>query len=373
MGSVVVVGGGIVGAAAAHRLARAGESVTLVDREDAGYATAAGAGIISPGTTYRPAAPFYPLAARAVAYYQDLIPQLAEDGQTDTGHETVGALMVAMGDEETARLDEIRRGAEERRAAGVVGIGEVSRLTGREAKTLFPPLADVAAALHVGGSARVDGRRMRAALRAAATRRGARVLRGDARPVREGHRVTGVVVGGERIAADAVILAGGAWSGALGTALGVAVPIAPQKGQILHLEVPGADTGRWPIVLGFHSHYLLTFPERRVVAGATRENGSGYDVRTTAGGVREALGEALRVAPGLATATLREIRVGLRPASPDGMPILGRAPGLDNVYLATGHGPSGLQLGPYSGAAVADLVLGVPVDLDLRPYSPDRF
>jgi len=373
MGEVVVIGGGIVGAAATYRLARAGAAVTLVDREDAGYATAAGAGIISPGTTFKPPAPFYPLAARSVAFYGEILAQLAEDGQIETGHETVGALMVAMGDEEAARLEEVRRVAEARRAGGNAGIGEVSRLSGREATALFPPLAAVRAALHVGGSARVDGRRMRAALRAGAARRGARIVRGDARPVREGRRVTRVEVGGERLVADAVVLAGGAWSEALGSGLGVPVPVSPQRGQILHLGVPGVETGRWPIVLGFHSHYLLTFPGGRVVAGATREDASGYDVRTTAGGVREALDEALRVAPGLATATLTEVRVGLRPASPDGLPILGRAPGLDNVYLATGHGPSGLQLGPYSGAAVADLVLGAAVDLDLGPFSPARF
>src|SRR5258708_5061303 len=88
-------------------------------------------------------------------------------------------------------------------------------------------------------------------------------------------------------------------------------------------------------------------------AGATRESAGGFDVRMTAGGVYEALGEALRVAPGLATATLKEVRVGLRPASPDGLPLLGRLPGYENVLVATGHGASGLQLGPYSGALMA--------------------
>ncbi|MBX6341940.1 MAG: FAD-dependent oxidoreductase, partial [Thermomicrobiaceae bacterium] len=227
--------------------------------------------------------------------------------------------------------------------------------------------------LFVSGSARMDGRRLRDALQRAAQRRGATVLRGDARPVREGDRVTAVEVDGRRIGADAVIVAAGAWSPRIGEQVGVRIPVYPQRGQILHLEVPGAAAGRWPIVLGFHSHYILTFPESRVVAGATREDGAGYDVRMTAGGVHEALSEALRVAPGLASATLREVRIGLRPASPDHLPLLGRAPGLANVYLATGHGPSGLQLGPYSGAAVADLALGLRVDLDLAPYAPGRF
>ncbi|HET9979027.1 MAG TPA: FAD-dependent oxidoreductase, partial [Ktedonobacterales bacterium] len=147
----------------------------------------------------------------------------------------------------------------------------------------------------------------------------------------------------------------------------------------LHLRLPGRETARWPIVVGFHSHYILTFPQDRVVVGATRESDAGFDARMTAGGVCEALDEALRVAPGLADATLEEVRVGLRPASPDGLPLLGRIPGCEHIYVATGHGASGLQLGPYSGALVADLALGrssapdLGVDLDVAPFAPDRF
>ncbi|HEU5199584.1 MAG TPA: FAD-dependent oxidoreductase, partial [Ktedonobacterales bacterium] len=110
-----------------------------------------------------------------------------------------------------------------------------------------------------------------------------------------------------------------------------------------------------------------------VVAGATREDGPGFDVRLTVAGVHEVLSEALRVAPGLAGATIQETRIGLRPASPDGLPLLGHVPGLERVFLATGHGPSGLQLGPYSGALVADLLLGQPAHVDLTPFAPERF
>ena len=373
MPDIVVIGGGIVGAAAAYRLARSGVQVTLVDRNDPGQATAAGAGIIAPGTSLRPLPAFYPIAARAMAFYPELLAQLAEDGETETGYEVVGSLFVASDDQEAARLDEVQRLMEERRDQGMPGIGEVRRLDGREARELFPALADLPGALHVPGSARLDGRLMRDALLRAAEKRGATMLRGDARPVRDGERVTGVEVDGRRIAADAVIIAGGAWSNALGEAIGLRIPVAPQRGQILHLDLPETDTSRWPIITGFHSHYMLTFPTSRVVAGATREDGSGYDYRMTAGGVHEALSEALRLAPGLAPATLREVRIGLRPASPDHLPILGAAPGFANVYLATGHGPSGLQLGAYSGTVVADLARGEAVDIDLSPFALERF
>lgn len=370
---VIVIGGGIVGASAAYRLARAGARVTLVDRADVGQATAAGAGILAPGANTSASPAWLALAFRSAIYYEELLAALAEDGETDTGYDVPGLLLVATSDDEAQRLPDITRLLQERSASGVRNLGAVSLIGGDEARQLFPPLGEVAGAVHVPGAARMDGRRMRDALARAARRRGAELRAGTVELVMEGARAVGVDVDGQRIAAGAVLLAGGAWSSAVADALGVLLPVYPQRGQILHLEMPGAATGGWPIVEGFHSHYMLSFPPHRVVAGATRENDAGFDYRQTAGGVHEALGQALRIAPGLASATLREVRIGFRPASPDGLPMLGRLPGTENVYAATGHGPSGLLMGPYSGAAVADLVCGATVDIDLSPYDPERF
>lgn len=373
MGGVVVVGGGVVGSAAAYHLARDGQTVTLIDRADDGQATAAGAGIISPGTGAMGAGPILPLAIAAVRHYPALLAALAEDGEVDTGFAVCGGLFVATDDAEVERLPNHLRTIQERRALGLANIGEVALIERRQAQSLFPALGDIAGAIHLSEVGRVDGRLLRDALQRAARRRGATILRESATLAIRGGRVVGVRVAGGDVPADAVILAGGAWSNTLGDALGVRLPIYPQRGQILHLDLPGTATSAWPVVLGFHSHYLLAFPEHRVVAGATREHDAGYDYRMTAGGVREALGEALRVAPGLADATLHEVRIGLRPTSTDGLPILGRLPGLDNAFVATGHGASGLQLGPYSGAAVADLAIGRPVAIDLSSYAAARF
>ncbi len=373
---VIVIGGGIVGASATYALARRGARVTLVDRGDVGQATASGAGILSPGTSIRPLPAFFAIGRPASAYYDTLLAQLAEDGETETGYAVAGLLHVATSAEEGARLPELARLFVERRAAGFGQVGDVSEITGDEARARFPALGPaILGAVATTGAARVDGRLLRDALRRAAERRGARIVIGDAalEIAAAGGRVDAVLVGGERQAAGTVIVAGGAWSAALGEALGVALPVFPQRGQIAHLALPGSVTGGWPIVVGFHAHYLLTFAPERVVAGATRESESGFDARMTAGGVHEALVEALRVAPGLGGATLVEVRIGLRPASPDGLPLLGWLPGYDNVLVATGHGPSGLQLGPYSGAVVAGLALGEPAPLALEPFAVERF
>lgn len=375
MDDVAVIGGGLVGTCAAYRLACQGAHATLIDREDEGKATAAGAGIIAPGSRFLrvDSDDIVPLVKGAGAYYPELIARLAEDGERRTGYETVGALHVATSDAEADRLPDLLRLLEERRADGFHHIGDVAAVDTAAARTLFPALGPVEAAIHIAGAARVDGRLLRDALERAARRHGATVLRGSADLLVEGDRATGVRVGDQTVYADAVIVAGGAWSGALADQVGATVPVYPQRGQIAHLLLPETDTSRWPIVLGFHSHYLLTFPACRVVVGATREDGAGYDYRVTAQGMHEVLGEALRVAPGLASGTVHEIRIGFRPATPDAKPVLGRAPGFRNVFFATGHGPSGLQLGPYSGAVVADLALGKPAPLDLAPFAIERF
>lgn len=374
MDDAIVVGGGIVGASTAYHLARAGARVTLIDQARPGQATAASAGIIAPGTGFSQPAAFFPLAFRAVAYYEDLLAQLAEDGECRTGYETVGLLHIATSEEEAARLPILLRLLEERRAAGVKNLGEMHLLESQQTRELFPALGAVHGAIHVSGAARLDGRLMRDALRGAAQLRGTRIVvsEREATLVREGKGVSRVIVDGQTFVAQQVILAAGAWSGQCAQTLGVSLPISPQRGQILHLQGP-QEADRWPIVMGFHSHYLLTFPGARVIAGATREHHAGFDVRETAGGVCEVLNEALRVAPGLASATLREVRIGLRPATPDGLPVLGRVLQLENVFLATGHGASGLQLGPYSGALVASLVSGHEPALDLSPFSVERF
>jgi D-amino-acid dehydrogenase len=154
--------------------------------------------------------------------------------------------------------------------------------------------------------------------------------------------------------------------------LGVRVAVAPQRGQILHITMGDTDTSRWPILGGTGEQYMLAFGPNRIVSGATRETGSGFDVRLTVGGLQSVFNHAMRVAPGVAAGTVHEIRIGLRPLSADGLPFLGRIPGWDGVVLSTGHGPSGLQLGPYSGWVAAMLALGEAVDFDLTPYAVDR-
>ena len=353
---VVVVGGGMVGTATAYELGRAGASTLLVDRADTGRATDAGAGILSPETAKRDDAEWVELVLAAGRHYDVLLTRLGPD----TGWARCGILQLATRDTDVSAWEWVAE-----RATGA------TEISGDDARAMVPVLGKVVRALHHPRAARVDGRMMCAALRRGADRHGVQTRAGSVDEVRAGKPAM-VVVDGDSIRASAVVIAGGAWTRRLGEQLGVRLPVGPVRGQIAHLGVADHDTGSWPIVQQVYGHYMVPWADHRVAVGATVED-AGFAPDVTAGGVNEIMREALRVMPGLASATLGEVRVGLRPTSIDDVPLLGRLPGVANVLVATGHGANGLLLGPVSGALVADLVLDKTPGLDLTPFSPARF
>lgn len=397
---LIVVGGGIVGAACAYTASSLGAQVTLIDAGRDGQATAAGAGIICPWSEAAADPARYALACAAAREYPALVAELAERGEPDVSYRQVGALLLP-GSQELAEAAFQR--LEERRAA-TPEMGAVRLLAGDEARELFPPLAPVPAAVHIAGAARVDGRRIAAALTHAAVRLGAVVRPGEAELVLgagpgrvTGVRVDGVRVdgarvdgvrdggvrdGGELIGADAVVAATGAWTGSFlapagavasgavaSAAVAAGAAVTPERGQIAHISLAPADTSRWPVILpGGTGHYLLSFDDSRVVAGATREPGAGFDYRVTPAGLAEVLGEALALAPGLGAGTYLETRVGFRPVA--ARPLLGPVPGVAGLFVATGLGATGLTMGPYSGSLVARAALGESVPVDLTPFVP---
>ena len=373
---IVVVGAGIVGASTAFHLAGAGHDVVVVDRAHAGKATLAGAGIVCPWSSAMDDGPLYDLYAAGAGYYPELLARLTE-GDTEApslGHRRVGALVVSEHEADLA-------GAEERLARRSVGrpeVGAIRRLGNAEARARFPPLRTGIEAVEISGGARLDGALLAAALLA---RSGAEriVTPALAELVIVGDRVDGVLVVGQggsgrptTIPADVVVVAAGAWTNdvlaPVASDLVAPVDVEPQKGQIMHFGVD-ADTGRWPVVLPVGPHYLLAFDDSRVVVGATREVGSGFDVRVTAAGQAEVLATALAVAPGLADATVLETRVGLRPLA-TGLPTVGAVPGVGGLLVGTGLGPAGLTIGPLFGRLLADLAQDHRPILDLTPFAP---
>jgi D-amino-acid dehydrogenase len=363
---IVIVGAGVLGCSAAFHLAKAGAEVSIIDTQLDGRATAAGAGILCPWLAGTSDMDFYRLYVAAAEYYPDLITSLAEAGEADIGYRRSGAMLVSNEPEE---LDRTRRLAL-RRQTDSPSMGSVGRLTPLQAQAMFPPLRDDMGAVLISGGARVDGRRLAAALLRAARHLGATVVQGHGSVVAAAGRVSWVKAGAETLPADHVIVTAGAWAGALLRPLGVDVPVQPQRGQLVHLRLQGADTSRWPVILPQGKHYIVPFDNGRIVCGATREAGSGFDYRVTAVGQADVLSEALRIAPGLGPATLVETRVGFRPMGDGVRPVLGWVPGVDGLAVGSGLGSAGLTIGPLAGRLLADLVMQRPGLLDLAPFDP---
>lgn len=374
MYDAIVVGGGIVGTAVGYHLARAGADALLLDRGDTGRATDAGAGIVSPATSSRTESDtWFRFAIDAVDYYPTLADRLATDQDGDVGYSEPGLLAVAGAGEREAFEAALARIEDRQAELGHPEPGSVEEIRPGDAQERFPPLALPDRVFHYADAGRVKGSTFAAALRRAGERHGLDVKAGTVESIRVADgAVEGVVADGRERDADAVVVAGGAWSNEFGADLAVDVPIEPQRGQILHVDADD-DTSEWPIVSVLGGKYLVPWPGGEVAVGATRETGSGFDPRVTAGGLHEVLEEGLGAAPGLADAELREANVGLRPVSEDGLPVLGAVPDVEGAYLATGHGATGLQLGPYSGKLVAQAVLGEEPDTDISHLGVDRF
>jgi D-amino-acid dehydrogenase len=367
---VIVVGSGVVGASCAYTARCLGAEVLLTDAALPGQATAAGAGIVCPWSSSLADDPaWYAFACAAARHYPRLVAELADLGETDLGYRQVGALILAGSPEQQ---EEVRQQLLARRDRAPE-IGEVAALTGAEARALFPPLHADHAAVLVGGACRVDGRLLAASMARAAAGKGAVITASRAELACRSGRAVGVMLKGVLVEADTVVAATGAWTTSFLAPSGVTVAVTPQRGQIVHMSLEPADTSRWPVVLPAASrHYLLAFGGSRVVAGATRETGAGFDYRVTPGGLHEVLEQALAVAPGLAAATYVETRVGFRPMGPDSLPLLGPVPGVDGLVVATGLGPTGLTMGPYAGAIAARVALGEQLGIDLTPVNPLR-
>lgn len=338
--------------------------MTIVDAAHPGRATEAGAGIVCPWLTGADDVAFYAIFAAGARYYPSLVTDLASFGETDTGFARVGALGVAEDSETLDAIEEVARF----RAQSAPEAGDIRRLGPPAARAIFPPLNAGLGAVYLGGGARVDGRRITAALLGAARRHGAVQIHGRAGLVAEGGRAQGVRVAGTEVRADIVVVAAGAWAAELVTPLGIELDIVPQRGQIVHLRLEGIDTSHWPVVLPMGSHYLLAFEAGRVVVGATRE-AVGFDRRVTAAGLAEVLGAALAVAPGLEAATVIETRVGFRPVGPTVRPMLGRVPGVPGLLIGNGLGAAGLTIGPFAGRLLARMALDANPEFEAEPFA----
>ncbi|MEN1970312.1 FAD-dependent oxidoreductase [Lentibacillus sp. N15] len=364
MSKFIIIGAGILGATTAYQLARTGAEVTVIDRNDRGQATDAAAGIVCPWLSQRRNKVWYRLARGGARFYPNLIEQLAEDGETETGYARVGAISIHRDEDKILAMKE--RAVKRREDAPEIGV--ITILNTKQTQTLFPLLDDGYQSVHVSGAARVNGRLLRQALLNGAQKHGAIVRKGNAQLIHQGRHITGVNINGETYYADTVIATNGVWMNQLLQPLGVHFAATSQKAQIIHLQMPDFKTEACPVVMPPTDQYLVPFANGRLVVGATHENEAGFDYRVTAGGVNEILTKALDIYPGLANATVLETRVGFRPFTPGFLPVIGALPGYEGILLANGLGASGLTMGPFIGTQLAKLALGDALEINIDDY-----
>ena len=363
MPDVVVVGGGVMGLWAARELRGRGLAVTLVERDRPGrQASWASAGII--GQTVRATEdPVLALRARSADRYAAFARDLFDETGVDVGYAENGDLVPALSESEAGPLE-----AETRRQ--IAEGHRVEWVDGPALRALEPALGPRVVGARVGDAAQVDPRRLCQALERACHLRGVEIRTGAAAVelVVSRDRVAGVRTLLGDVAAPRVVVAAGSWSGELRGAV-PAVPVVPQRGQILALGRGDVPLRRTIRKIG--DPYLVPRPDGRLVVGATRES-AGYDATPTAGGVAWLLDSAIELVPALAAAPIVEIWTGFRPLSPDGHPMIG--PGrLDGLFFLTGHGPSGIAPAPASVELLVALMLGEAPPVPPAPFDPRRF
>jgi len=367
---IVVVGGGVIGSCIAYSLTLGGARVTVLERGHlASGSSGVAAGMLAPQVEAPFADPFFELALLGRAEHAPLAGTLLDDVGLDVEYRRTGILRVARTEAERADLQRLYRWQS---ARGLAAEWVDSDALGE----CEPLLHGVAGRLLAGGlwladEAQVRGPRLVQALAAAAIKRGAKFREGNAVVGLEttGDRITGVRTHTDVVHTETVVLAAGVWSPDLLQTVGLELPVAPVKGQILSMKALGRAPRQ---VLWCGECYLVPRPDGEIVLGATEEEGN-YDTRPTLAGFNRLTEAALEVVPAVGGFAVDGFWAGLRPAAPDRFPIVGWAGSVAGLFVATGHYRNGILLGPLTGRRVADHLLGGASLAEFTPFGPERF
>lgn len=362
---VAIIGGGVIGCAIAYRLACDGARVTVVERSRvAAESSGAAAGILAP-RVHATAPRLFDLALASEPLFAPLVSQLHAETGLDVEYVRSAALDLA--------LDEAGEEALQDKLRWLQEAGHGVRWLGREeALGMEPQLnPELRGAFLDPDGFQIHPARFTQALAQAAARRGVRFDLGveaiglvGSRPRAEGVRTaTGEIRAGN------VVLAAGAWASFCGDWLGFSIPVFPARGQILAVSAVPAPIRS--IVYGA-GVYLLPRVDGSVVVGATAER-VGFDKSLTASAMAWLLGSIPAVCPALANASFDRAWAGLRPGSPDDLPMIGPIPGWDDVMIAAGHYRNGIMLAPLTAEMVSALVLRGEGHPQLDLVRPDRF
>lgn len=368
---MIVVGGGVIGLAIAEALAREGKRVALFDRRrPGGEASWAAGGMLAAEYEFETAGPAQRLAFDSRAMWPEYAARLLSDYGADVRLRREGTLVPVADEAALARLHA-------RLDARPFG-GRVDWLDAKAAREKEPALApSVAGAAWLRDDLAIENRALLFALLRAARTLGVTVhAESPASIWLEDGSVRGVIAGGsgERFEADVTVNAAGAWASTLGFApdpMPASHPlVTPVRGQMLGY-LAAKDALRH--VVRWEDGYAVPRSGGRIVVGATVEPGAGFTKGLTPDGIARITAGFAATLPGLAAAERKHAWSGLRPASADGLPLLGSLPGVQRYLLANGHYRNGILLTPITAKHIAELVDGRVRPAEwLSAFSPDR-
>ncbi len=355
----LIIGGGLIGMLTARELALAGLQVSLIERGETGReSTWAGGGILSPLYPWRYSNAISDLAKYSQTVYPDLVQALKEETGLDVEWTQSGLLMLGCADIELATQWARQYGA------------ELHLIKGSDVADIAPELSvelSQSEAIWLPKVAQVRNPRFAKALRASIDKLGVSVLTNTAaeKIIIDAGKVTGVkTTSGERLLANKVVLAGGAWSAGLLESVGFELPVEPVRGQMLLYKAQPDTVTR--IILN-QDRYVIPRRDGRVLVGSTLEY-TGFEKQTTNAARIELEAEAQRIVPALAGFPIEAHWAGLRPGSPDGVPFIGAYRDIEGLYLNTGHFRNGVILGPASAAMLASIIVDEPFELSSAGY-----
>lgn len=363
----LVIGGGIIGCATAYELARRGCRVELVaDRALAQGATQASGGMLVPYVEAHAGGPMLELSVRSLGLYDDFIAQVRSDANEDVDafeYTRNGSLQTVFREEDANAL---------RDAAMWMGANRVACdwIPGSDLHRVEPALAEGAVGgliVHEHGVVAAEG--LTEALWNAASTRGARFTPAHVTSLRREGGNWHADGSGGRLAADAVVLAAGAWAATFQIAGAPATHVSPVRGQLVHLRTGGEPLKR---VTWGPRCYMIPWRDGTLLVGATLEH-VGFDDRNTVAGVHDLLNAATELVPSTWNATFLGARAGLRPGTPDDLPVLGRSAHAPGLFYATGHYRNGVLLAPITARLLGELIVDGVEDELLQAFSPDRF
>jgi len=361
----VVVGGGLIGLAIALELQQLGIHTAVFEARKPGQeASWASAGILSPAPESPAMIAMVPLGKASLAMYAEYITKLEEFSGMPTGFRANGTLQALFSQHAQEELNTI--------VALHHGLGLTAEaISASEAREMEPALSEeLEAAVLRPSEASVDNRLLTSALLAAAEKSGVEIF-SDSKVTaidRKGECCVGIVIErGDRIQSANTIIAAGCFSSQISGVQQYA-PVLPAKGQMVSLRCESAPMER---VLWSERIYLVPRNDGRILAGATVEH-AGFNKTVTASGMHANLDGAFELAPVLAKASIESTWAGLRPDTPDHMPILGPTD-VEGLTIATGHYRSGVLLAPLTAKLVGELITGRTVSVDWDRFSPLRF